>query len=317
MPHDGEGPHIHVLVEKRLHTTDDVLRELARGTGLPPREIGYAGRKDRHAVTRQWFSVPKLPDGGAESLVQRTGRVLEVRQHSSKLRTGQLEGNRFALVVRDVSEAESRRVQDVLDRLVARGLPNRYGKQRFGRGGRNVEKGTAILRADRLRVERRTAWLLVSAVQSAVFNEVLARRPFPLEQVTAGDVVIDHATGLVSHIDDLEQASARAARFEISATGPIFGTKMKRPTGAVATLEQAAMSNFGLPDAHQIKPPKGVRLYGSRRPLRTPIRNATCRWQDGRLCLGFDLQPGSYATTLIEELFPEGFDEGPEAFSQP
>lgn len=310
---EGTGHHTYVLVEKRLRTTDEVAREIARSAGVAGRDVGYAGRKDKNAVTRQWFSVPGLAPGAAEALRLERAQVLAVDRHPHKLRTGVLRGNRFQLKVREVSPPEARRAQELLEQLSQRGLPNRFGRQRFGRDGRNVEKGSAILRSDRLRVERRTAWLLVSAVQSAVFNEVLERRPFPLDQVIPGDIAMVHQTGEEFLVEDVDREAARAAAFEISATGPIFGTKMKRPSGAVATLESAAMAAFGLPDVRAMAPPRGIRLFGGRRPLRIRLREVACSWRHGILELAFALPAGSYATTLIEELFPNGFDEGPPA----
>ncbi len=50
-PLAGHGDHTFLRVEKRLRTTDEVVRDLARAAGVSPREIGYAGRKDRRAVT--------------------------------------------------------------------------------------------------------------------------------------------------------------------------------------------------------------------------------------------------------------------------
>ncbi len=308
---EGTGPHTYIQIEKRLATTDEVLRELARAAKVETKEVGYAGRKDKFAVTRQWFSVPNLDPEKAEKLELSKGRILAVDRHLDKLRTGHLRGNRFALTVREVTQAESRRARDLLDQIREKGLPNRYGPQRFGHNGGNVEKGISILRADRLRIERRTAWLLVSAVQAAVFNEVLARRPFPLDQVIPGDVAFEHVTGMVYTVDDLERDRPRAASFEISPTGPIFGTKMKRPSGAVATLEQAAMAAVGLGDIQRLSPPRGIRLYGTRRPLRIRLEEVGFAWRDGALELRFALPAGSYATTVIEEVFPGGFEQGP------
>lgn len=307
----GEGDHTLLLIEKRLQTTDDVLRELARITGLHGRDLGYAGRKDKNAVTRQWFSVPLLDLKTARELDLMSGRVLAVDRHTQKLRPGALRGNRFEIVIREVSQSEARRAQELLEQILDRGLPNRFGPQRFGHGGRNIEKGVAILRAEHLRIERRTAWLLVSAVQSAVFNEVLARRPFPLDQVILGDVAIDNHNGDLFIVDDLENAQPRAASFEISPTGPMFGTKMKRPSGAVATLESAAMASLGLPEVGEITPPRGIKIFGHRRPLRIKLDGVDFMWRDGAVYLRFELPAGSFASTLVEELFPNGFEEGP------
>lgn len=310
-PLEGRGPHTYLRIEKRLTTTDEVLRRLARATGVPAKAIGYAGRKDKFAVARQWFSVPDLDPKKAERLELVGATVLEVDRDLQKLRTGDLEGNRFRLVVREVGSPEARRAVDLLRQLADKGMPNRYGRQRFGRHGGNVEKGIAILRSDRIRIERRTAWLLVSAVQSAVFNEVLNRRPFPLDQVVPGDVAIDHRTDELFTVENVGHDGPRAARFEVSATGPIFGTKMRRPSGAVATLERAAMEALGLPDVAQMILPRGLRLLGSRRPLRVRVADVESTTHEDGLELTFTLPAGSYATTLVEEIFPDGVEEGP------
>ncbi len=314
-PPQGHGSHTHLLIEKRLRNTHDLLRDLARALGLPRREVGYAGRKDRIAVTRQWFSVPvtgeRLADlelGGAE--------VVARERHPERLRVGQLWGNRFCLAVREVDEQAARRAAEILDRLHANGLPNRFGRQRFGRDGQNAARGLEILATGRLLGGRRKALLMLSALQSEVFNRVLAGRSAPLDELLPGDLAVVHATGELLPVADPAVAdpaalAERAARFEVSATGPIFGTKMRSPRGAAAELEAAAMAAAGLPTDWQRRLPRGLKLFGGRRPLRVRPRDAGAEWADGVLRLAFELPAGSYATVLLEELFPEGFDEGP------
>ncbi len=302
-PPAGEGEHTYLWVEKRLRTTDQVARDLARAAGVSPREVGYAGRKDRIAVARQWFSVPGLDPERALALDLPGARVLEAIRHRHKLRTGHLRGNRFRLVVREVAEGEARRAGERLRLLLGRGLPNRFGEQRFGREGGNVEAGLAILRGGRVRGDRRRARLLVSAVQSEVFNRVLARRPWPLDAVVEGDVAVVHARGGLFLVEEPEREAVRAAAFEVSATGPIFGRKMRRPGGEVAALEAAVMAELGLPGAEAVAPPRGIRLDGGRRPLRVRPEGLAWAWREGVLHLEFELPPGSYATVMMAELF--------------
>ena len=309
----GHGPHTHLLVEKRRLNTDDVVKALARALGLPRREIGYAGRKDRFAVARQWFSVPVTRGERLAAIDLERGKaaILARERHPERLRVGQLAGNRFRLVVREVDEDSGRRAREALDRLRRRGLPNRFGRQRFGRDGRNAERGLKILSDERYRGDRRRAFLMVSALQAEVFNRVLERRAPALDRLLSGDLAVVHGTGELFLVDDGVAESERAARFEVSATGPIFGTKMRSPTGAAAELEAAAMAGAGLETDWRRKLPRGLRLFGDRRSLRVRPRNASAEWADGCLRLEFELPAGSYATVLVEELFPEGFDEGP------
>lgn len=312
-PHLGYGSHTYLLVEKRLCTTEAVARALARAAGVGPREVGFAGRKDRVAVTRQWFSVPHLDPGRARALELTDARVIRAVRHPEKLRIGQLLGNRFQLVVREVDEEAGRRAQEILRRLVRRGMPNRFGHQRFGRDGGNVERGAEILRRQRLGGDRRPALLMLSALQSAVFNRVLERRAATLDQLLPGDLAIVHATESLLLIDDPAAAAERLAAFEISPTGPMFGTKMRRPQGEVAALENEVMAELDLPPLERLTVPRGVRLHGGRRSLRVQPREVHSELVDGTLHLELELPAGSYATVLVEELFPDGLTNGAQS----
>ncbi|HEX9731520.1 MAG TPA: tRNA pseudouridine(13) synthase TruD [Thermoanaerobaculia bacterium] len=309
-PPTGEGTHTHLWIEKRLRTTDDVARDLARAVGVPPREVGYAGRKDRHAVTRQWFSVPELAPEQARGLELPDARVLDAVRHTHRLRVGQLRGNRFRLRVREVDAEDAERAAERLDELRRRGLPNRFGRQRFGRDGGNVARGTEMLRGGRLRGDRRQALLMISALQSAVFNQVLDARADSYDRLLEGDVAMTHATGLCFPVREPEAETERLASFEVSPTGPIFGTKMQRPRGAAAAIEDAAMARFDLPPASALALPRELRLHGGRRPLRIRLEDVRSDWDDGVMGLDFTLPAGSYATILVAELFPGKLEEG-------
>ncbi len=306
---DGSGAHVYLQIEKRLCNTDEVARSLARAAGVPRRDVGYAGRKDRVALTRQWFSVPAHAAAGLEDWRHDGARIVARESSGEKLRVGQLAGNRFRLVVREVDEQTGAQAGERLSRLCRRGMANRFGGQRFGRDGKNVERGARILRSQRLRGGRRTAWLMVSALQSAVFNRVLELRSSPLDVLELGDVAITHATGEVFLVVETPDPG-RLERFELSPTGPIFGTKMQLPRGETAEVERRAMAEFSLGDPRRLALPRGLKLFGDRRPLRVQPRDAECVWRDGSLELTFELPAGSYATVLLEELLPDGFDEG-------
>lgn len=138
----GSGEHLYVQVEATGLTTDACAERLARACGVPASAVGYAGRKDRHAITRQWFSIhggqeDPLSELDVEGLV-----VLRVDRHRNKLKRGHLRGNRFRLTLelRSGAQAELRRQ---LDRIGTHGLPNRFGPQRFGLGGSNLDVARA------------------------------------------------------------------------------------------------------------------------------------------------------------------------------
>jgi len=299
-PPTGEGEHTFVRIEKRMRTTEEVARDLARAAGVKPGDVGYAGRKDRMSISSQWFSVPGLEPDRVGALELRDATVLEAAAHPHKLRTGHLAANRFTLVVRGVEPDVLAQASERLARLVEGGLPNRFGAQRFGRDGDNAELGQRILTGEVRPRDRRKARFLVSALQARVFNAVLAERLPDLVTLEAGDVAVVHESGGLFVVEDLAAEAPRAAAFEISATGPIFGTKVKEPAGAVAERERRIALANGVPE--NLQAPRGIRLRGSRRPLRVRPREALASVDDGALHLRFTLPPGSYATVLVEEL---------------
>ena len=299
----GEGGHTFVWIEKRLRTTEEVARALARAAGVAPGDVGYAGRKDRSAIARQWLSVPGLDPAAALALELEGVRVLDARRHGHKLRTGQLRANQFRLVVRDVEPAALERAPERAAEIARVGLTNRYGAQRFGAAGDNAERARSLLASEgEWPRDRRAARFLLSSLQAAVFDAVLAERPLPLDAVEAGDVAQVCASGGLFVVEDVEREAARARAFEISATGPVFGTRMTAAAGAPAERERAAAAAFGV-DLERFRPPRGVRARGTRRPFRVrPVGLALEPAGDGALAVAFELPAGSYATVLVDAL---------------
>lgn len=308
----GEGNHLFVHVEKRLRTTEEVAISLARAAGTRPADVGYAGRKDRVGVTRQWFSLEGWTPADALAVEIPDVRILAAARHPHKLRTGHLRGNRFEITVRDVSRAAAGLAAERLEGMVERGMPNRYGPQRYGREGMNVQRGAAILRGEARLRDKRSGRFLISAVQSAVFDRVLGERPLALDAVEPGDIARVEESGGLFLVEDALVEGERSARFEISATGPIFGTRVIAPAGAVAEREAAAHLALGLPAPDEIRPPPGVRLRGARRPLRVRPAGAGLEIRDDCVVVRFELPSGSYATVLLAELFGELVDGGIE-----
>lgn len=314
---EGEGPHTYLCVEKRLANTEDVARALARAFDVAPRDVGYAGRKDRFAVTRQWFSVPDVDPAQADGLDlagslrgEGQARVTAAIRHRHKLRTGQLRGNRFELRVCGLSPDGLERALGRVEAVRVQGFPNRFGAQRFGRDGGNLEPARQVLAGKTPRgLGRRQARFLVSALQAAVFNEVLRTRPLALDCLEVGEIAVVHASGGPFLVEDAELESERARRFEISPSGPIFGTRRLRPEGAAAEREAAAHDALGVPLPQDLVAPRGLRLKGARRALRARPEHLEAEAERGDLLLRFELEAGCYATVVLEELigpFAEG-----------
>jgi tRNA pseudouridine13 synthase len=308
----GEGPHLYLFVEKRGCTTAEVARALASALGVPERDVGCAGLKDRQAVTRQWFSVMtdrsvtsplKLPGDGAAEV-----KVLSASRHGNKLRTGQLRGNRFQVRLRGASDALLAR--EALKVLFARGIPNWFGPQRFGRAGDNAGLGRALLGVGdhpslgRARGDRFLAKLALSAFQSELFNEALAERLalglFGCAEV--GDLLqlgVD-GRGPLFLCGEPETDAPRMDRFEVSPTGPLFGSKMRWPEGEPLRRERALFERQGLDDAMLAR--GGNQLLGTRRAYRVQAQDGVVEEVDGGLRLSFSLPRGAYATSLLREL---------------
>jgi len=301
----GHGDHTFVSIEKRSRTTEDVAQTLARFAGVRARDVGYAGRKDREAVTTQWFSVPALDPQRACELAGPGLRVHAAVRHPHKLRTGQLRGNRFRIVVREVAPDAGARAIGRFEALVRDGMPNRFGAQRFGRDGDNALRAQAILRGEVGPGDRRAARFLISALQAAVFNAVLDARELPLPAIESGDVAMRHDSGGSFVVEDVERESARAAAGEVSATGPIVGPRLLAPQGRPGERERRVFERFGV-SPESLRPPRGVRLRGARRSLRVFPFDADAAVLPDAITLSFSLPPGSYATVLLDEVLEGG-----------
>ncbi|WNL47894.1 tRNA pseudouridine(13) synthase TruD [Dyella sp. BiH032] len=298
---DGEGEHALLLVEKRGATTDWVARELARYAGVPPVAVGYAGLKDRHAVTRQTFSVQLAgkPDPDWSAFPHAEVKVISATRHARKLKRGALRGNRFVLVLRQV-QGDRARAEEVLERIAARGVPNYFGEQRFGRGGGNVEQARAMFAGRR--VDRDKRQFLLSAARSHIFNEVLAARVERGAWDTPLEGELWSLAGSRSWFgpEPFDEVLAdRLARGDIHPSGPLWG-QGETPAGAeVAQLEtQIAEANADL-----VAGLVAARMDQERRPLRLIPDQLQWRWLEGdALELTFGLPAGAYATVIVREL---------------
>lgn len=313
----GSGEHLLLTIEKRGINTAFAARRIAEWAGVAEVAIGYAGLKDRHAITRQRFSVhlpkklaPDLSlldcddgDDGDERL-----RVIDHAWHSRKLPRGALAGNRFVLVLREV-QGDRAAIESRLRAIGERGVPNYFGEQRFGRGGDNL--GAAISMFAGRRVGREQRGMLLSAARSALFNRVLAQRVATgswdgssKTGAVDGEVwMLDGSRSVFGPEPFSENLRQRLASFDIHPTGPLWGRGGLRSSNAVQALELTALA-----DDESARLRTGLEAAGlkqERRSLR--LRPADLRWQwlaDDALQVDFSLPPGTYATAVLAELGP-------------
>jgi tRNA pseudouridine13 synthase len=309
----GTGDHLFIRFEKRGLTTDEVARSIARAVGVDMRDVGIAGMKDKAAVTTQWISVPARAEPKLASFTMDGVRVLEAKRHGNKLKTGHLHGNRFDIVVRDVSSSFVKDVEEAFARIAQEGVPNYFGDQRFGVRGDNVDKARAWLTGKaRPPANPRTRRFEFSAVQSAVFNAVLAER---VKDATwnvpiLGDLLKKEDTGGLFVCTDVQTDRKRAERGEVCPTGPIPGDRMRPPEADALALE----TRIAAPLLEGIDLQRARSLgEGTRRALRLRVAETLCELMNSQgdspgeqACafrVRFVLPKGAYATTVLGAVF--------------
>lgn len=304
-PASGEGDHLFLTIVKRGVTTLDAVHRIGEALAIDPRAIGFAGMKDRHAVTTQRLSLPPGCDPAAVARITLEGiEITAVERHHHKLRTAHLAGNRFRLRLRDLDGAGRAMVAQGLERLATVGVPNGFGPQRFGRHGTLGEDALAWVRGERRGPHKKhLARLWFSAFQSLLFNQVLAARQAAGTAfgIVEGDLAKKHDSGgmFVVAPDEVEEVRARAARGELSATGPMFGAKMRWPAGEAEALERRILEAAVDPARLGAFKRFGE---GTRRPFRMWLEEVHTDHGPDYLEVGFVLPKGGYATAVLAEV---------------
>jgi tRNA pseudouridine13 synthase len=300
---DGEGEHRLLRVRKTDANTEWVARQIAAFAGVPQQAVSWAGLKDRHAVTTQWFSVQTGIHGGPDwsALVADDFAVLEVHRHRRKLRPGALAGNRFRIRVRGLT-GDSVDLVRRLDQVSRRGVPNYFGEQRFGRGEGNLHRAQALFAGEIRRPPRHQRGLWLSAARSQMFNQVLALRvergdwdrPLPGDCMQLAG---SRSFFAAEAIDPVLRARTMAG--DLHPTGPLWGRGPQAAGGEAGQVEASALSGFE-PWAQGLA---AAGLDRERRALRLTVGDWSWGWacEDG-LELSFSLPAGAYATAVLREL---------------
>jgi len=298
---DGEGSHLWLEVEKRNANTDWVARQLATLAGVTGRDVGYAGMKDRRAVTTQWFSIALQEASNSDwnNWEVPDAHILQAHRHGRKLKRGALSGNRFRIVVRKL-EGHLDDLEDRLQRVAQQGVPNYFGPQRFGHGGRNVAQGIRWLEHGG-RLPRNKKSIYLSSVRSFLFNQVLSRRVGlgNWNRIVDGDIASldgSHSTFPCSMPDP--ELARRCAEFDIHPSGPLPGSDGKQVEREAAEIEYSVLE----PYETLIDSMAGAGLKAARRALRLAPKSMEWERDNSDLILKFELPPGGYATSVLREL---------------
>ncbi|MGB5443825.1 MAG: tRNA pseudouridine(13) synthase TruD [Gammaproteobacteria bacterium] len=300
---DGAGEHAWVLVRKRLENTAAVAEQLAKFSGAALRDVSYAGMKDRHAVTEQWFSVqlPGRDDPDWAKMNSATLTILRHARHSRKLRRGALKGNAFRLVLREIG-GEPDELNRRLEHIAREGVPNYFGEQRFGRNGANLHTALQLFSNPRKRISRARRGLALSAARSLLFNQLLSRRIAARNwnQAIAGDALQlqgSHSYFIAENID--AQLLARIAGHDVHPTGPLYGRGATTVQLDALQLETEVLADY----PEWLAGLEAAGLKQDRRALRVPVEGLEWQWTNAdQLELAFSLPAGSYATSVLREL---------------
>jgi tRNA pseudouridine13 synthase len=303
----GEGEHAWLKVRKTGRNTHDVARLLARHAGVAQVAVGYAGLKDRHAVTTQHFTVHLPGKTGPDwSALNGAGlQILETDRHDRKIRRGALRGNAFTIRIRDVGgdRASAEATVGVIGSL---GVPNYFGPQRFGRDGANLQRVARLFAGEGRRPGREQRGLLLSSARAQLFNTVLAERVVRRDwnRAVAGDVFLLTGSRRQFRFDpEDESIPGRTAALRIHPSGPLPGRPCRslEPEDEVGMLEAATLAPWG----PWIEGLQRFGLDADRRALRLVIEDLTCEWRGDHLTIRFTLPSGAYATTVLRELLVE------------
>lgn len=329
-PLSGEGEHLFLWVEKIGKNTTDVVKAVARAAGIKEREIGFAGMKDKNAVTRQWLSLCRKESDAMSWDLGPGVQILRQERHGNKLRTGHLIGNRFTITLVETGEDAWSRAHAIAAFLKDQGLPNYFGPQRFGHRGKNLTQALSWIfesvrgapglehssgertsgersredagsrRRPRKKQGRFENKLLPSVIQSEVFNRYTTQRLSRPEELLLGEVVRLDGTGKSFVVESVEAELPRYRAKDLHRTGPMIGPKGLQAEHAARELEESVCASLGLDQ--QTLEFLGRHAPGTRRDLMLLPEGLELRQgAAGEIVLSFSLPAGAYATGVLRE----------------
>lgn len=281
----GDGEHDYLWIEKTGANTEWVARQIARHAGVAAKDLGFAGLKDRHAVTRQWFSVPRWHEPDWNALDIEGVRLLDVQRHNRKLRRGAHRANRFRIVLRSDGLADLNEIEARIELMRRQGVPNYFGEQRFGWGGGNLVMADDWAAGKRLPRHKRS--IAISTVRSYCFNESLHERveAGTWNRLLPGDKANLAGTGSVFDVAEVDDELDRRCReMDIHPAGELPG-------------EGSRSGNKSWQDALD-----RARVEPGWRSLRLLIADLDAVNEAGKVTLSFSLGSGAFATSVLREI---------------
>lgn len=300
----GEGEHLWLYVQKTGCNTDWVANQLSNVCQVPRRQVGFAGLKDRHAVTKQWFSVQlsKVKTiAKIESALPDEVTILDAKLHSRKIKTGQLDANQFEIIIKNIQGSKNQ-IEQNIQNIIENGVPNYFGEQRFGREMGNIQKaqdwfsGTYKVKSKNLKS------LLISTARSHIFNCIVAQRiaDNTWNKPIKGDILqLNKSHSWFPDSDaSSDEITRRLKQFDIHLTAAMWGEDTVQSHDDCALLENTIAEKFPIYQQGF----KKFRLKQDRRAIRVCPMDLHYQWDDDSLKLCFKLLPGAYATGVLREI---------------
>lgn len=317
----GEGEHIIVKFRKKDLTTWDAVQIFSEQLGCKSRDIGYAGLKDKNAMTVQHISIPKNCQEKIENFSHDNIKILETTKHNNKIRVGHLKGNKFFIRLKRVSPLDAKKIEEAVSKIATLGMPNYFGFQRFGIEGNNYKKGEAIVQGTLREKNRKLRQMYVNAYQSYLFNSWLSKRieisklvdafeskqvyeklNLPVEvvkemkkqehplKILTGDLMSHYPYGKIFHVEDIQSEAEKFFKLDRVPTGLLCGKRVKKAESLAKKIEE----EFDV----QMKE-DGARRFAWVFP--TEIES-NYKEDKNWIELQFYLPKGSYATEFIAEV---------------
>lgn len=298
-PLSGDGEFVAVKIRKTDANTLWVGEQLAKFCGISARNMSYAGLKDRHAITEQWFSLqmPGKPTPDFSPCHIEGVEILEVTRHNRKIRTGSLQGNHFDILLCNAVATDE--LNQRLNLVKQLGFPNYFTEQRFGRNGHNLTEAMRWAKGEIKVKDRNKRSLYLSAARSEVFNLVVSNRLQMglATQVMPHDILQlagSHSWFQANEKEDLNALQVRLENHDILLTAPLIGDASQPANELENQVVAQHQALQALMQQERLKP--------ARRPLLMQAENFGWKFEPEGLRLQFFLPAGSYATALIREL---------------
>ena len=317
----GEGEHLILQVRKKELSTNEMIGQIARYLNIKNKEIGYAGLKDKHAMTKQYISLHKKYEEALETFNHENIKIISKTYHNNKIRIGHLKGNRFYIKIKKVNPTAAAKIDEALKSIRNAGMPNYFGYQRFGNDGDNHILGEKLAKGEAKERNPRVKKLLINAYQSHRFNLWLSRRleinslvssfepqeiesllNMPNDEVShmkvqkhpfkliRGDLMEHYPHGKLFEYEGSEEDLQRFNDRLISVTGLLCGKKVRNSSGVAGEIEKAFDDTIN---------EDGARRYAWVYPTEIEGR---FNQVEAQYEMNFTLPKGSYATVLIEEI---------------